>query len=85
MAIVTSYNLAFVTANGGTAATAEAALLSGMMDGKSYLNLHTSVFPGGEIRGFLAPAVPEPTSLMIWSLFGLAVGAGWWRRRKQAA
>lgn len=60
----TSYNPAFVTANGGTTASAAAALNASAAAGKSYLNIHTSAFPGGEIRGFLTP-VPEPTSLAL--------------------
>jgi len=33
----------------------------------------------------VCPCVPEPSALIIWSLLGgLAVGAGWWRRRKAA-
>lgn len=56
-----SYNPAYVTANGGTTAGAEAALLAAIAAGQSYLNIHTTVVPGGEIRGFLV--VPEPASL----------------------
>jgi len=67
-----SYNPAYVTANGGTTAGAEAALLAAMASGKSYLNIHTSVVPGGEIRGFLAP-VPEPAGLVLASMGGLVV------------
>src|SRR5262249_51818921 len=48
-----SYNPAFVTAHGGTTAGAEAALLAGIRAGQAYLNIHTTMFPGGEIRGFL--------------------------------
>jgi hypothetical protein len=48
-----SYNPAFVAANGGTAASAEAALLSGIEAGQAYLNIHSMMFPGGEIRGYL--------------------------------
>jgi len=30
-------------------------------------------------------AIPEPSALIVWSLLGtLAVGLGWWRRRKAA-
>jgi len=54
MTSAASYNPAFVTANGGTAAGAEAALLAGLEAGQAYLNIHTTMFPGGEIRGFLA-------------------------------
>jgi hypothetical protein len=60
-----SYNGAFITSNGGTVAGAEAALLAGIASGRSYFNIHTTAFPGGEIRGFV---VPEPASL---ALFGL--------------
>ena len=35
--------------------------------GLSYINLHTSTFPGGEIRGQIA-AVPEPGTLSLMSL-----------------
>jgi len=67
-----TYNGAFVTANGGTAASAEAALIAGLNSGLAYANIHNSTFPGGEIRGQLA-AIPEPATL---SLTGLAlVGA----------
>jgi hypothetical protein len=54
MTQATSYNPAFVTANGGTISGAEAALLAGLHAGTAYLNIHTTVFPVGEIRGFLA-------------------------------
>jgi hypothetical protein len=50
---LSSYNPAFVAANGGTAASAEAALFAGIMTGHAYLNVHTTMFPGGEIEGFL--------------------------------
>lgn len=72
--LITSYNQGFVNLNGGTPASAEAALLSGMAQGKSYLNIHTSTFPGGEIRGFLvASAVPEPGGLALLALGGFAL------------
>lgn len=74
---LSSYRLGFVTANGGTAASAEAVLASGLMAGGAYLNIHTSLFPGGEIRGFL---VPEPASLALFGA-GLAGLAALGRRR----
>ena len=52
MTNASSYNPAFVTANGSVAA-AEAALLTGLHAGQAYLNIHTSTFAAGEIRGFL--------------------------------
>ncbi len=72
-----SYNPAFVTAEGGTVAGAEAALIAGLLAGETYLNIHTVQFPGGEIRGFLG-LVPEPAT---WLLMGLGlVAAGVTRR-----
>jgi len=46
------------TANGGTVASAEPVLLAGLSAGDAYLNIHTTNFTGGEIRGFLH-AVPR--------------------------
>lgn len=48
-----SWNAAFITANGGTTAGAEAAFVAGANAGLAYLNIHSSTFPGGEIRGTL--------------------------------
>src|SRR4030095_769933 len=48
------YNPAFVTMQGGLP-QAEAALVAGILNGMTYLNIHTVNFQGGEIRGFLTP------------------------------
>jgi hypothetical protein len=74
-----SYNPAFVSANGGTAASAEAALVTGMLAGENYLNIHSTVQPGGEIRGFLQ-LVPEPASVILLSTGVLGVLAYGWSR-----
>jgi hypothetical protein len=67
-----SYNAAYITANGGTAASAFTALKIAIAAGKSYLNIHSNAFPSGEIRGFLLPC---PTiTVSIPNSFALNLG-----------
>ena len=75
LTVAGSYNPTFVTNNGGTAAGAEAALVAALNEGRSYFNIHTTTFPGGEIRGFLAP-VPDQgaTALMFIGTVGGLLG-----------
>ena len=83
LTVASSYNPAFVTASGGTIAGAEAALLAGMAAGMTYFNIHTTVFPNGEIRGFLAPrAVPEPWMPALVAI-GLAAALAGRRRSRR--
>jgi len=79
MTLTSSYRSGFITANGGTPFTALNALSAALNDGKAYMNIHTSGFPGGEIRGFLA-SVPEPGT----NVLGLLSGAVLMRRRRSA-
>lgn len=66
----------------GTTLTAQ---LSNILSGNSYINFHTTQFPGGETRGFLE-VVPEPSTSFLMS-FGFAglVAVGISRRRRAAA
>ncbi|HLP77845.1 MAG TPA: CHRD domain-containing protein [Candidatus Paceibacterota bacterium] len=77
-----SYNSAFIAANGGTTAGAQAALVSAMFAGTSYLNIHSTAFPGGEVRGFLT-LVPEPSTFAMLALGGACVAMK--SRKKLAA
>ena len=78
---LSSYNPAFVTANGGTAASAEAALFSAIDTDRSYLNIHSTVYGGGEIRGFLTKVPDGGATLGLLSLGFMTAGA--LRRRLQ--
>jgi hypothetical protein len=74
---VSIYGAGFLAANGNTAEGARAALISGLDAGLAYLNIHTPLFPPGEIRAQLTEAdngtgVPEPATI---GLLGLGLGA----------
>jgi len=60
--------------------TTFAAQLANILAGRSYINFHTTQFGGGEIRGNIVVAVPEPETYALM-LAGLAVVAGVARRR----
>jgi CHRD domain/PEP-CTERM motif len=66
LSLASTYTAAFITANGGTVASAEAAFLAALGSGDTYTNLHTTNFPGGEIRGQIGLSpTPEPSSLLL--------------------
>ncbi|HEY9240018.1 MAG TPA: CHRD domain-containing protein [Burkholderiaceae bacterium] len=78
MTLASSWNPAFLTAQGGSTATAFATLMTGIEGGAAYFNVHTLAYPSGEIRGFLAP-IPEPSTYALM-LAGIALVAGAARR-----
>jgi len=82
LTLASSWNPAFLSNNSLTTAQAEAVLAAALQAGTTYFNIHSSVVPGGEIRGFLVP-VPEPGVTGLVAGLGLcALGA--WRRFHRA-
>lgn len=79
-----TYNTAFIDNNGGSVESARLAFLEGLASGRSYLNIHTTAFPGGEIRGFLVE-VPEPGSVALFGLGAVGLAALGRRRAARAA
>lgn len=76
--LASSWSPAFLSNNGGTTAGAEAAFGAGLASGEAYLNIHTNLYSGGEIRSFLAP-VPEPGT---WAMLLLGIPAVLGLRRR---
>ena len=82
--------MAFATGVGGTFSgtwdapegnnTTLTAQLANILEGRSYINFHTTQFTGGEIRGNIAP-IPEPGTM---ALLGMGL-AGLAARRRQKA
>jgi hypothetical protein len=61
--------------------TTFAAQLANILAGHSYINFHTTQFGGGEIRGQIVAAIPEPET---WALVLAGLGAiGWSARRRR--
>lgn len=58
--------------------------IAGLLAGNTYINIHTTAFPGGEIRGQVA-VVPEPGSIILLASGAIAVAALARRRRNKTA
>ena len=80
LTLASSYNPSFVTANGGTTASAEAAIVEAMLNDRTYVVVHSQFRPAGEIRGFLQQ-VPEPAT---HALLALGLGAAMLFARRSA-
>lgn len=66
----------------GVPLLSRADFVQGMKDGLTYFNVHTQLFPGGEIRGQIL--LPEPATMFLVAagLAGLA-GMRWVRGRRR--
>ena len=71
-------NLTDPTQNGVTYTVASQ--IADLENGLWYINVHSTAFGGGEIRGQIIP-VPEPSTL---ALLGLGAGALVWRLRRRS-
>jgi hypothetical protein len=81
IAVPSSYDPAFIVTSGGTTSDALNAFVASLEDGKAYLNIYTTAFPNGEIRGFLAE-VPEPAGISYLLIGTLSAAAILYRRRR---
>ena len=79
------YNPGFIASNGGSTTAARDALLAGMAAGRSYLNIHTNLFPAGEIRSLLVEQRGEGPDAGRMAMFALGAAGLAWRRRGQRA
>lgn len=65
------YDPSFLESFGGTASSASSALVDAMVANQAYVNIHTSQYPNGEIRGFVVAApIPEPAT---WGMLGVGL------------
>jgi hypothetical protein len=75
---ITTYRTAFINSNGGTTTGARNALIGYIQSRQAYLNVHTTTFPGGEVRGFFQEQVPAPLPVL-----GVGAAMAWSRRMRR--
>jgi hypothetical protein len=76
-----TYEPAFLTAHGGTATGAASALMDAINANEAYVNIHSTTYPNGEIRGFLVAApIPEPAE---WALLAGGLASLLWMSRRR--
>ncbi|MCB0668824.1 MAG: CHRD domain-containing protein [Saprospiraceae bacterium] len=73
MDLASSFSSAYLTANGGTAAGAFSALKNAFNEGKAYFNIHTTTYPGGEIRGFFTQPYQNLSSMQTFGSISEAI------------
>jgi hypothetical protein len=86
MTLASSYNPQFILNEGGTVASAEAALKQYLDQTRAYFNIHSSTQPNGEIQGFLV-LVPEPGTgaLCVLGIAAMSLASHRQRRAQRAA
>jgi hypothetical protein len=66
--------------NGGTTLTAQ---IENILNGRAYLNFHTTQFGGGEVRAHLVP-IPEPSTIVLAVMGAAGLGLVTIKRRRSA-